>query len=264
MLEAAELGALAAVDAGLVGAERMRRGAARDQVLLAGEVRHPEAVDHVVGVQRDDDRAGRPARGSRWRCRTIARRVGVVVAHLPPPLVAGDLERAARPRAACRASARSVTTLATSSTSRQHRRRDDRDEHAALRPALAARRPCDRSARRRRVARAARATARCTSATSTATNTDACRRRAMHVPAGRRCARACGAARDAATSERSGCSAPRTASAARRSDARLPAASARAAAAARGSRGSARRIACGRSRRGRDVLAAASPLSERT
>jgi hypothetical protein len=56
VLEAAELGALAAVQAGLVGLEGHQRGAARDQVLLARQAGHPQAVDHVVGLQLDDHR----------------------------------------------------------------------------------------------------------------------------------------------------------------------------------------------------------------
>jgi hypothetical protein len=47
MLQATELGALAAEHPGPVGLQMQRVHLARDQVLLALEVRHPEAVDHV-------------------------------------------------------------------------------------------------------------------------------------------------------------------------------------------------------------------------
>ena len=54
VLRAAEFGALAAIDADLAsGAMRDVGVAAGDQVLLAGEVRHPEAVDDVVGLEHD-------------------------------------------------------------------------------------------------------------------------------------------------------------------------------------------------------------------
>src|SRR3954467_7509014 len=48
MLGAAELGALRPVDASAVRVEEERRRVAGDQVALADEVRHPEAVNDVA------------------------------------------------------------------------------------------------------------------------------------------------------------------------------------------------------------------------
>ena len=81
VLQPAELGALAAVAAG----RRRRAGpvrAARDHVDLPVQLRHPEAVDDVVGAH-DEQHAGAHrdvdlVRGDRVRAG---------VAHLPPPLV---------------------------------------------------------------------------------------------------------------------------------------------------------------------------------
>ena len=52
---AAVLRALAAEHAGVVRLQAQMRGAARDHVHLAAEVRHPEAVDDVGGLQREKD-----------------------------------------------------------------------------------------------------------------------------------------------------------------------------------------------------------------
>ena len=77
VLRAAELGALAAI-ARPARAGRARAGvhAARDHVDLAGERRHPEAVDDVVAVQRRSRPAARPGSAARWRGRTRGRSRG--------------------------------------------------------------------------------------------------------------------------------------------------------------------------------------------
>ncbi len=58
VLQPAELGALAAIDAGPLGREGELVVAAGDQVLLAGEAGHPEGMDHVGRFELD---AHRPA-----------------------------------------------------------------------------------------------------------------------------------------------------------------------------------------------------------
>ena len=56
VLQAAELRALAAEDAGPIGLEPDRRRVARNQIALALEVRHPEAVDDVARRHLQHDR----------------------------------------------------------------------------------------------------------------------------------------------------------------------------------------------------------------
>src|SRR5438045_7397791 len=56
MLGSAIFRALPAIDSYLLWRDRDVGVAARDQVLLPGEARHPEAVDHVIGLQHDPNR----------------------------------------------------------------------------------------------------------------------------------------------------------------------------------------------------------------
>ena len=67
VLDAAELRAFAAVHPGLAHGEPQHVVLAGNHVFLAGELRHPEAVHDVVGVEMDRRVAGRRERGSRWR-----------------------------------------------------------------------------------------------------------------------------------------------------------------------------------------------------
>src|SRR4051812_24151419 len=53
VLRSAIFGALPAEDAGLRRNDRDVVVAARDEVLLAAEARHPEAVDHVARIEED-------------------------------------------------------------------------------------------------------------------------------------------------------------------------------------------------------------------
>ena len=87
VLNSAIFGALAAVDADLLGHEDDIVLPAGDEVLLAGEARHPEAVDHVVRVEPDPDR----------HAYRQVQFVGggdaeIRVAELPPPLMPDHLD----------------------------------------------------------------------------------------------------------------------------------------------------------------------------
>ena len=97
VLQPAELRALAAEDARTIGLHPDRRGVAGNQIALAVEVRHPEAVDHVARRDLQHDRAVDRnvefVRGDHAPARD-----GVVVPNLPPPLVADDLDRHGRRR----------------------------------------------------------------------------------------------------------------------------------------------------------------------
>jgi hypothetical protein len=108
MLQSAELRALAAVGAGLVGPQQQLRAAPGQHVLLAVQARHPEGVDHVGALERHDHRLGRPARAVRWTRRTRAcpARRGSA----PPTTIAGRSSRCAArpPRAGARARGRST------------------------------------------------------------------------------------------------------------------------------------------------------------
>ena len=85
MLQAAVLGALAPVGAGRVHGEAQHVVLARDGVDLPGQLRHPERVDHVVGVEADLDRP--PDRHvdlvGRLEAVVIAHRLGLVAAAMP-------------------------------------------------------------------------------------------------------------------------------------------------------------------------------------
>ena len=146
---------------------------ARDQVLLAVQVRHPEAVDHVVAsaassmhrpADRDVDLVGGGDAAARRR---------VLVLDLPPPLVAGDLDRQSVRRAGSVGDARGrSTTLATSRTNRMTTVSAD----GAADDRGSARRSERRSgvgARARRRARAARSATAQTRPRSPATKTTA-------------------------------------------------------------------------------------------
>jgi hypothetical protein len=82
---AAVLGALAAELARPVGLHAQHVRAAGDHVELAGERRHPEAVDHVGGLERELDRPSH-------RDADLVRGLELGVAHAPPPLLAGHLD----------------------------------------------------------------------------------------------------------------------------------------------------------------------------
>ena len=72
-----------------VGLQPQLLDAARHHVDLAGQRRHPEAVDHVVAGQPERDRAaGRQV--DLVGERDVAAAGRVAVAHLPPPVAAGD------------------------------------------------------------------------------------------------------------------------------------------------------------------------------
>jgi hypothetical protein len=86
VLQPAELRALAEVLARLVGLQDQRVGVVVQQVHLAAQRRHPEAVDHVRGRQLQGD--GTPHRD----VELVGRRDPLIgVADLPPPLVPDDL-----------------------------------------------------------------------------------------------------------------------------------------------------------------------------
>ena len=92
VLLAAELGALAAIRAGLARLQPGDIGLVRDQIELVAERRHPERMDHIICVHlelhRLADRDVDLVRGVE-----DARLVLAVIAHLPPPLMTDDLDR---------------------------------------------------------------------------------------------------------------------------------------------------------------------------
>jgi hypothetical protein len=89
VLEAAEFGAFAAVPPGFRRAQLQRGHVSRQQILLALQGRHPEAVDHIARGELQRDRpshrdhqfVGR-AHAPRW--------VGIHIFDVPPPLVRRD------------------------------------------------------------------------------------------------------------------------------------------------------------------------------
>src|SRR4051794_9902315 len=94
VLVAAELRALATIDAGLVGAQLNAQRMAGYEILLACEIRDPEAVYDVRRLQLDDDRS------AHWNVKLVRgferlRRVARVVSRLPPPLQATHLDNQA-------------------------------------------------------------------------------------------------------------------------------------------------------------------------
>ena len=98
--EAAVLRALPEIGPGFVGVERERVLLPWDDVLLARELGHPEAVDHVAGLGRAGAVAGREVHediaAGRDDHLVGGDDLGVRVRELPPPLLAldGDLQRA--------------------------------------------------------------------------------------------------------------------------------------------------------------------------
>ena len=87
MLDAAELRALAAIRAGRLRCEVEAVVAARDQVLLAGEVGHPEGMDDVGGGEQHAHRAAD-------RHADFVRRLeaGIAIGDFPPPLMTAHLD----------------------------------------------------------------------------------------------------------------------------------------------------------------------------
>ena len=91
VLMPAELRALAAIDAGFVRLDPRVGHDARNQIALAHQVRHPEAVNDVRRHRLDDDREAdgnvqlvRAGEDIRWR--------DVVVLKVPPPLMPDDID----------------------------------------------------------------------------------------------------------------------------------------------------------------------------
>ncbi len=91
MRPAAVLGALAAERALAIGVHAQPVDVPGNHVELAGEIGHPEAVDHVGALQHELDRAaGRDAHFVRGGELDPAR--GIEVVHAPPPLMGDDFD----------------------------------------------------------------------------------------------------------------------------------------------------------------------------
>src|SRR3954452_13356948 len=92
MLQATEFGALPAIQADTLGPDGNLVAATRNQVLLAGEARHPERMDDVGALKQkshiDSDRNVNFVRG-----RKTPIRCGAEVLDIPPPLLASHLDR---------------------------------------------------------------------------------------------------------------------------------------------------------------------------
>src|SRR4026207_958302 len=87
---AAELGTLSAIYARAVGLQPERGLVTRNEVAFTVKVRNPETVNHIARREVEDDR---PAHGNVNFIRgvdTKARRIGIAVLAVPPPLLAGD------------------------------------------------------------------------------------------------------------------------------------------------------------------------------
>src|SRR4051794_22752783 len=91
MLVAAELDALAPVRARSIGLHDAMRGVARNHIPLSLQIRNPEAVDHVGGLQFEIDWAA-DGNMNLVSCRQKIARRRIVVSKVPPPLVAGDAD----------------------------------------------------------------------------------------------------------------------------------------------------------------------------
>src|SRR3954469_11493969 len=86
MLQPTELGALSAVDSGLINLKPKRRGISGNKIAFPGDIWGPEAVNHVRGVRLNHNRL------PHWNVnlvrgydRLIGLRIGIH--HFPPPLV---------------------------------------------------------------------------------------------------------------------------------------------------------------------------------
>ena len=112
------------------GARRLeRRGAspAGNHVHLAGKRRDPERVDHVV-AGRAGPRSRVPTGKRSSLASSIGASVGRAIAHAPPPLLAGDVDRAGpppgpRPRPATAEAARRTAARPAAATEQRRRRR---------------------------------------------------------------------------------------------------------------------------------------------
>jgi hypothetical protein len=91
VLHPAELGALAAPAAGTVGLQPEKIGPAGDHIHLPLQPGNPERVNHVSRSEMQPDPPAYRQMELVRRAHHLARR-GVEVAHLPPPLVTGDLD----------------------------------------------------------------------------------------------------------------------------------------------------------------------------
>ena len=92
VLVAAKLGALAAVDTGLVHLHPECILVAGQKVVLAVNVGRPEAVDHVGRIGEHDYRLADGDMNFVGRYYRLVR-LRVWIRDFPPPLVAGDLNR---------------------------------------------------------------------------------------------------------------------------------------------------------------------------
>ena len=128
VLQSAELGALPAVDPGLVRAQEDRVAAPRHRVDLAVEARHPERVQDVGGRR---DHAHRRAHGDVDLVR--GRDPLLRIADRPEPLLADDVDRhlrAARRRLRGRTQGREDVDEERDQHDRRHERA--RDEHGRV------------------------------------------------------------------------------------------------------------------------------------
>jgi hypothetical protein len=91
VLHAAEFRALDAIHARRVCPQPELVVMPRDEILLATEVRRPEAVDHVVGVE-PDQRGAADRKVNLVRESHAVLRYRILILHLPPPLVSGDAD----------------------------------------------------------------------------------------------------------------------------------------------------------------------------
>ena len=92
MLFAAVLGTLPAKFPGASGGEPRRRGMPRDEILFAVNIRNPEAVDNVAGLQLQLHRLSDGYVNLVCSGHDLAR-LRVLIFHFPPPLVSRDFDR---------------------------------------------------------------------------------------------------------------------------------------------------------------------------
>jgi hypothetical protein len=91
VLMAAELGALAAIRPWRIGLNPGVGHEAWEQVAFALQARHPEAVDDITRGGPDHDRNADRNVQLVWRIDPLVRLL-VVIAELPPPLMADDID----------------------------------------------------------------------------------------------------------------------------------------------------------------------------